>query len=130
MKIVSENLFSGKTYFYTIASRRVDAEIAAAVSSSSGRADSLFEAFPLLGIPFTAKDCFNVKGLSWEDCQMTYLIGSGGNFSRRTKIIIFHIQSASKMLFLSCVNPPLAAGRVHANYKVRRLVGYLFSVGV
>ena len=34
------------------------------------------------------------------------------------------------MLFLSCVIPPLAAGRVHANYKVRRLVGYLFSVGV
>ena len=34
------------------------------------------------------------------------------------------------MLFLGCVIPPLAAGRVHANYKVRRLVGYLFSVGI
>lgn len=53
--------------------RRVDAEIAAAVSSSIG-ADSLFKERPLLGIPFTAKDCFNVKGLSWEDFQMTSFI--------------------------------------------------------
>ena len=44
--------------------RRVDAEIASA--KSEGKVDSLFKAFPLLGIPFTAKDCFNVKGLSWE----------------------------------------------------------------
>ena len=49
--------------------RRVDAEIAAA-KLSSGVVDSLFEDRPLLGIPFTAKDCFNVKGLSWDDCEM------------------------------------------------------------
>ena len=52
--------------------RRIDAEIA--VAFSEGRADSLFAEKPLLGIPFTAKDCFNVKGLSWEDCHMTALI--------------------------------------------------------
>ena len=59
--------------------RRVDAEIAAAVSSSIG-ADSLFKERPLLGIPFTAKDCFNVKGLSWEDFQMTSFNITGDNF--------------------------------------------------
>ena len=46
--------------------RHIDAEIAAALSSS-GSAESLFQERPLLGIPFTAKDCFNVKGLSWDD---------------------------------------------------------------
>ena len=52
--------------------RSIDAEIAVALSE--GSVDSLFAQKPLLGIPFTAKDCFNVKGLSWEDCYMTSLI--------------------------------------------------------
>ena len=52
--------------------RRIDAEIGVALSE--GSVDSLFAQKPLLGIPFTAKDCFNVKGLSWEDCYMTSLI--------------------------------------------------------
>ena len=56
--------------------RRVDAEIAVAISE--GRVDSLFAQKPLLGIPFTAKDCFNVKGLSWEDCHMTALTAYKG----------------------------------------------------
>ena len=56
--------------------RRIDAEIAVAFSES--RVDSLFAQKPLLGIPFTAKDCFNVKGLSWEDCHMNALITCKG----------------------------------------------------